>query len=62
MVGYVIDDRQRLTWLENVFTSPFLAPIKFLNRRFGFGEYQFQMMPNYLPLTRFDRWRCIQPF
>ncbi|RYP70402.1 hypothetical protein DL771_005523 [Monosporascus sp. 5C6A] len=27
----------RLTWLENVFTSPLIAPIKFLNRRFGFG-------------------------
>ncbi|TRX98969.1 hypothetical protein FHL15_000311 [Xylaria flabelliformis] len=27
----------RLTWLENVFTSPIIAPIKFMNRRFGFG-------------------------
>ncbi|KAI0125571.1 hypothetical protein BJ170DRAFT_684832 [Xylariales sp. AK1849] len=27
----------RLTWLENVFTSPLMGPIKFLNRRFGFG-------------------------
>ncbi|KAH9903933.1 hypothetical protein F4778DRAFT_780618 [Xylariomycetidae sp. FL2044] len=27
----------RLTWLENVFSSPLIAPIKFLNRRFGFG-------------------------
>ncbi|KAH8204789.1 hypothetical protein TruAng_000978 [Truncatella angustata] len=27
----------RLTWLENVFASPLIAPIKFLNRRFGFG-------------------------
>ncbi|KAI0011003.1 hypothetical protein F4779DRAFT_263452 [Xylariaceae sp. FL0662B] len=27
----------RLTWLENVFSSPMIAPIKFLNRRFGFG-------------------------
>ncbi|KAI1763617.1 hypothetical protein GGR53DRAFT_359736 [Hypoxylon sp. FL1150] len=27
----------RLTWLENVFTSPLIAPVKFLNRRFGFG-------------------------
>jgi hypothetical protein len=26
-----------LTWLENVFSSPLIAPIKFLNRRFGFG-------------------------
>jgi hypothetical protein len=27
----------RLTWLENIFTSPLIAPIKFLNKRFGFG-------------------------
>lgn len=27
----------RLTWLENIFTSPIIAPIKFLNKRFGFG-------------------------
>ncbi|KAI1352264.1 hypothetical protein F5Y01DRAFT_280415 [Xylaria sp. FL0043] len=27
----------RLTWLENIFTSPVIAPIKFMNRRFGFG-------------------------
>lgn len=27
----------RLTWLENVFTSPIIGPIKFLNRRFGLG-------------------------
>ncbi|GAP92546.1 putative transcription factor protein [Rosellinia necatrix] len=27
----------RLTWLENVFSSPIIAPIKFMNRRFGFG-------------------------
>ncbi|ETS86410.1 hypothetical protein PFICI_00238 [Pestalotiopsis fici W106-1] len=27
----------RLTWLENVFSSPLIAPMKFLNRRFGFG-------------------------
>ncbi|KAI0387429.1 hypothetical protein F5Y04DRAFT_240187 [Hypomontagnella monticulosa] len=27
----------RLTWLENVFSSPLIAPVKFLNRRFGFG-------------------------
>ncbi|TVY75958.1 Uncharacterized protein LSUE1_G004744 [Lachnellula suecica] len=27
----------RLTWLENVFSSPVIAPIKFLNKRFGFG-------------------------
>ena len=26
---------QRLTWLENVFSSPLMGPIKFLNRRFG---------------------------
>ncbi|CAK7265893.1 hypothetical protein SEPCBS119000_001740 [Sporothrix epigloea] len=27
----------RLTWLENVFASPLLGPVKFMNRRFGFG-------------------------
>jgi hypothetical protein len=27
----------RLTWLENIFSSPVIAPIKFLNKRFGFG-------------------------
>ncbi|PSR92409.1 hypothetical protein BD289DRAFT_364574 [Coniella lustricola] len=25
----------RLTWLENIFSSPFLGPVKFANRRFG---------------------------
>lgn len=28
---------QRLTWLENVFASPVMGPIKFMNRRFGVG-------------------------
>ncbi|KFA64205.1 hypothetical protein S40285_00859 [Stachybotrys chlorohalonatus IBT 40285] len=27
----------RLTWLENVLRSPFMGPVKFLNRRFGVG-------------------------
>ncbi|KAM7222284.1 hypothetical protein V8F06_002311 [Rhypophila decipiens] len=27
----------RLTWLENVFSSPIMGPMKFLNRRMGFG-------------------------
>ncbi|KAK0730465.1 hypothetical protein B0H67DRAFT_652421 [Lasiosphaeris hirsuta] len=27
----------RLTWLENIFASPILGPIKFLNRRMGLG-------------------------
>lgn len=27
----------RLTWLENIFASPLLGPIKFLNRRMGLG-------------------------
>ncbi|KAH8591574.1 hypothetical protein B0O99DRAFT_631791 [Bisporella sp. PMI_857] len=27
----------RLTWLENIFSSPLLGPLKFLNKRFGFG-------------------------
>ncbi|KAI8283275.1 hypothetical protein K4K59_007697 [Colletotrichum sp. SAR11_240] len=31
-----IDARtERLTWLENVFRSPIMGPVKFLNRRFG---------------------------
>lgn len=29
--------RQRLTWLENVFSSPVLGPVKLLNRRMGIG-------------------------
>ncbi|KAF7562769.1 hypothetical protein G7046_g1362 [Stylonectria norvegica] len=27
----------RLTWLENIFRSPVMGPVKFLNRRFGLG-------------------------
>lgn len=27
----------RLQWLENIFASPIIAPIKFLNKRFGLG-------------------------
>lgn len=27
----------RLSWLENIFSSPIMAPAKFLNKRFGFG-------------------------
>lgn len=27
----------RLTWLENIFSSPIMGPMKFLNKRFGFG-------------------------
>ncbi|KAL2756881.1 hypothetical protein ACRALDRAFT_2121341 [Sodiomyces alcalophilus JCM 7366] len=27
----------RLTWLENIFTSPIMGPVKLLNRRFGFA-------------------------
>ncbi|KAJ9493967.1 hypothetical protein H2202_010514 [Exophiala xenobiotica] len=27
----------RLAWLENIFTSPIMAPIRLLNRRFGFA-------------------------
>ncbi|AEO54125.1 hypothetical protein MYCTH_2296300 [Thermothelomyces thermophilus ATCC 42464] len=27
----------RLTWLENIFASPVMGPVKFLNRRFGLG-------------------------
>lgn len=28
----------RLTWLENIFSSPIIGPLKFLNKRFGFGK------------------------
>ncbi|TQS35312.1 hypothetical protein Golomagni_04272 [Golovinomyces magnicellulatus] len=31
----------RLTWLENIFRSPVVAPVKFLNKRFGFGGSLF---------------------
>ncbi|KAF2738934.1 hypothetical protein EJ04DRAFT_7686 [Polyplosphaeria fusca] len=31
----------RLQWLENIFSSPLIAPIKFLNKRFGFGGSLF---------------------
>lgn len=27
----------RLTWLENIFSSPLMGPVKFMNRRFGLG-------------------------
>ncbi|ESZ96425.1 hypothetical protein SBOR_3157 [Sclerotinia borealis F-4128] len=27
----------RLTWLENIFASPLMGPLKFMNKRFGFG-------------------------
>lgn len=27
----------RLAWLENIFTSPIIGPIRFLNKRFGFA-------------------------
>ncbi|KAG9232081.1 hypothetical protein BJ875DRAFT_467778 [Amylocarpus encephaloides] len=27
----------RLTWLENIFSSPLMGPLKLLNKRFGFG-------------------------
>ncbi|KAG0649976.1 hypothetical protein D0Z07_3911 [Hyphodiscus hymeniophilus] len=27
----------RLTWLENIFSSPIMGPLKFMNKRFGFG-------------------------
>lgn len=33
-----LTDYQRLTWLENIFSSPLMGPAKFLNRRFGFVE------------------------
>lgn len=32
------DTLQRLTWLENVFTSPVMGPVKFMNKRFGLGK------------------------
>ncbi|KAF2672465.1 hypothetical protein BT63DRAFT_422925 [Microthyrium microscopicum] len=31
----------RLTWLENILSSPLIAPIKFLNKRFGLGGSLF---------------------
>lgn len=31
----------RLTWLENIFNSPLMGPIKFLNKRFGIGGSLF---------------------
>ncbi|KAJ9419352.1 hypothetical protein FOXG_07243 [Fusarium oxysporum f. sp. lycopersici 4287] len=31
----------RLTWLENIFRSPVMGPVKFLNRRFGLGGALF---------------------
>ncbi|ROT39828.1 hypothetical protein SODALDRAFT_331953 [Sodiomyces alkalinus F11] len=31
----------RLTWLENIFTSPIMGPVKLLNRRFGFAGSLF---------------------
>ena len=31
----------RLQWLENIFTSPIIGPIKFLNKRFGFAGSLF---------------------
>ncbi|TAQ87916.1 hypothetical protein B7494_g3755 [Chlorociboria aeruginascens] len=31
----------RLTWLENIFSSPVVGPLKFLNKRFGFGGSLF---------------------
>jgi hypothetical protein len=33
----LLTERKRLTWLENIFASPFIGPVKFLNRRFGLG-------------------------
>lgn len=34
---YTLTKMKRLTWLENVFASPIIGPVKFLNRRFGVG-------------------------
>ncbi|KAF2422615.1 hypothetical protein EJ08DRAFT_737818 [Tothia fuscella] len=31
----------RLQWLENIFSSPLIAPIRMLNKRFGFGGSLF---------------------
>src|ERR1700761_8051535 len=31
----------RLQWLENIFTSPIIGPIRFLNKRFGFAGSLF---------------------
>ena len=34
----------RLAWLENLFTSPIIAPIRLLNKRFGLGGGLFQLI------------------
>lgn len=40
----------RLTWLENIFRSPVIAPIKLLNRRFGVGGSVFNQFDGSIDL------------
>lgn len=37
LVSCFHSQHQRLTWLENIFSSPIMGPLKFMNKRFGFG-------------------------
>lgn len=40
----------RLTWLENVFRSPLMGPVKLLNRRFGFAGGLFNQFDGSIDL------------
>ncbi|KAF4980738.1 hypothetical protein FZEAL_3323 [Fusarium zealandicum] len=40
----------RLTWLENIFRSPVMGPIKILNRRFGIGGSLFNQFDGSIDL------------
>ncbi|KAM5356112.1 hypothetical protein ACJ41O_002758 [Fusarium nematophilum] len=40
----------RLTWLENIFRSPVMGPIKILNRRFGLGGSLFNQFDGSIDL------------
>ncbi|KAF5026497.1 hypothetical protein F66182_1419 [Fusarium sp. NRRL 66182] len=40
----------RLTWLENIFRSPVMGPIKMLNRRFGLGGSLFNQFDGSIDL------------
>ena len=52
---------QRLTWLENVFRSPIMGPVKFLNRRFGLGKSTSREQQKTRLANNTSRW-CFQPF
>lgn len=51
---------KRLTWLENIFSSPLIAPIKFLNKRFGFGMYSLLVFCD-MQMLMSHRRRFLQP-